>query len=270
MGKSSLKSTIINLARIFFIFSCLSFVFAEDNPQAAAKQKDLTDLDVANLRDEPSGKNEKLTSLQAQARVYRNEGIKMQRSGNLSEAMSLYLKAVQLDPFYAVAFNDLGVIYEANGLLDQAEEAYLRSTRIDPNYLSPYSNLASLYEAKRDLRNAAYYWKKRAELGDPQDIWTQKARRRLEDLRLVLKDKHADPEEENIIDLNKYTAIKKSILRYDDRALARNYFDKAKVSYKKNDHLTALKYAVDAQLLDPKNKEIDAFIEKLQTRLLSK
>ncbi|MCX5697681.1 MAG: tetratricopeptide repeat protein [Candidatus Omnitrophica bacterium] len=284
MGPSSLKKTISVLTFVFIAFGCLPLVFAGENSDTTVNDKNLAQsreaFDIekypdlyasANLENEKSRSDkEKLTTLQTQARVYRNEGLQQQRAGNNLEAMGLYLKAVQLDPFYAVVYNDLGVVYEANGLLDRAEESYLKSTRIDPGYLSPYSNLASLYEAKRDLKNAAYYWKKRAQMGDPDDIWTQKARRRLEDLRLVLKDNNPGPSEENIIDLTKYVAIKKSIMRYDDHALARDYFDKAKTYFKKSDYVTALKYAVDALLLDPENKEIDEFVEKLQTRLLSK
>ncbi|MCX5713558.1 MAG: tetratricopeptide repeat protein [Candidatus Omnitrophica bacterium] len=258
-------------------------VFAEEDSHQAAnnnftQSREAFDIEKspdvyssASLVDDKTQKNNnRLTTFQSQARIYRNDGLTQQRAGNLSEAMSLYLKALQLDPFYAVAYNDLGVIYEAQGLYDQAEECYLKSSRIDPGYLSPYSNLASLYEAKRDLKNAAYYWKKRAQMGTSDDIWTQKAKRRLEDLRLVLKDKSTDASEENVIDLTKYVAIKKSIMRYDDHALARNYFDKAKLYYKKGDCVSSLKFAVDAQLLDPENKEIDEFVEKLQTRLLSR
>ncbi len=284
MGSFSLKKTIIVLTRLLVVFGCLPLVFAGENSDTTISDKNFAQsreaFDIEKNLDaysssslenakSPSAKN-KLTALQVQARIYRNDGLQQQRAGNNLEAMGLYSKAIQLDPFYAVAYNDLGVVNEANGLLDRAEVCYLKSTRIDPGYLSPYSNLASLYEAKRDLKNAAYYWKKRAQMGDPDDIWTQKARRRLEDLRLVLKDKNPGPSEENIIELTKYVAIKKSIMRYDDHALARNYFDKAKVYFKKNDYAPALKYAVDALLLDPENKEIDEFVEKLQTRLLSR
>jgi tetratricopeptide (TPR) repeat protein len=284
MGKLSLKSTVFSIARVLMIFGCLPLAFAEKAPRQSSKNNnDFTQsreafeiekatgiYSAAGAKDKLPKNKDALTSLQLQARVYREEGLAQQRAGNLLEAKGLYLKSLQLDPFYAEAFNDLGVTYEALESPEQAEECYLKSIRIDPGYLSPYTNLASLYETRRDLKNAAYYWKKRAQLGNPDDPWTQKARRRLEDLRLVLKDKSSDPQEENILDLTKYVAIKKSIMRYDDRALARNYFDKAKLYYRQNDCVTALKFAVDAQLLDPQNKEIEEYIEKLQTRLLSK
>ena len=97
----------------------------------------------------------KLTVIQNQARTYRDQGLYLQRVGRLDEAMALFQKAIELDPGYAVAFNDLGVVYEAKGMPARAEQSYLRAIEIDPDYLSPYSNLAIYYENTRDLEKAA-------------------------------------------------------------------------------------------------------------------
>ncbi len=122
--------------------------------------------------------------LHLQAQQYRQAGLEKQRIGNLSEAMSLYQKAIAVDPGYAVAYNDLGVVYEAMGLPARAEESYLKALKIDPGYLGAYTNLALFYENKRDLEKAAFYWGKRAQIGSPDDPWTQKAARRLKDIRM--------------------------------------------------------------------------------------
>ncbi|MDD5097631.1 MAG: tetratricopeptide repeat protein, partial [Candidatus Omnitrophica bacterium] len=103
--------------------------------------------------------------LQEQARKYREAGLEYQSTGNLPEAMSLYQKAIAIDPTYPDPYNDLGVVYEAAGFNDRAEESYLKALKIDPNYLSAYSNLAFFYENKRDLEKAAFFWQKRADLG---------------------------------------------------------------------------------------------------------
>jgi hypothetical protein len=60
------------------------------------------------------------------------------------------------------------------------------------------------------------------------------------------------------------------VLKYDEKALAKMYFDNAKTSYQRDDYVAAMKLASDAHLLDPSNKSIIEFIEKLQTRLLSR
>jgi tetratricopeptide (TPR) repeat protein len=217
------------------------------------------------------GKKEELTVLEEQARSYREEGIKAQDIGDLDSAMKLYQKAVEVDPAYAVAYNDLGVIYEAKGMIDRAEESYLKAVKIDPYYLSTYTNLALFYEEKRELSKAAYCWKKRAELGDFNDLWTQKARQRLEDIRLSLSPMPVrESREQNVLKLMKDVANEKYILGHDDKMLAHKHFIKAKDSYAKSDYATAIKEALDARHLDPDNKDIMEFIERTQHRALSR
>jgi tetratricopeptide (TPR) repeat protein len=185
--------------------------------------------------------------------------------------MAFYQKAVQLDPAYAVAYNDLGIVCEAKGFMERAEESYLQAIKVNPNYLSAYTNLALVYENKRDLQKAAFYWKRRSELGSQDDPWTEKAKKRTEDIELVLsKTPWQDEREQEVVGLLKETSIQKSILKKDDSALARKHFEKAKQSYDKQDYATAIKEALDALQLDPANPEIDEFIAKVQTRALSK
>ena len=220
---------------------------------------------------EPGSEYEDQYSLLTQARKYREEGLKYQEMGNLSEAKLRYQKAVTLDPNYAVAYNDLGVIYEGEGSLDNAEECYLKAIKIDPTYLSSYTNLAFFYENKRNLKEDEFYWSKRAELGSPDDPWTQKATRRLKDIRSVLNDRSfGDEREEEVLGLIKDIAVDKSTFNKSNKELARVYFEKAKKSFNNGDLSAAIKQAIDAQQLDQNNKEIEEFIEKAQLRALSR
>lgn len=210
-------------------------------------------------------------ALQEQARQYRQAGLENQRMGNLPAAMSLYQKAIAIDPGYAVAYNDLGVVYEAANFPERAEESYLKSIKIDPDYSSAYTNLALFYENQRDLEKAAYYWAKRSALGSPDDPWAQKAASRLKDIRLVLSNRPiADQREEDVLGLMKDAAVYKSVLNKDDKALAQVHFLKAKQSYNRGDLATAIKEALDAQYLNQNNPEIEAFIEKAELRALSR
>ncbi|MCX5706894.1 MAG: tetratricopeptide repeat protein [Candidatus Omnitrophica bacterium] len=212
-----------------------------------------------------------LTELQKEAINYRQEGVKAQDAGDLDSAMKMYQKAVEIDSYYAVAYNDLGVIYEAKGEAERAEESYIKAIRIDPYFLSAYSNLALFYEGKRDLAKAAYCWKKRAELGNLEDPWTQKAKSRIEDIRMSLSaNPLADAQERQVVGLMKDIANEKDILRHDDKAMARKHFKKAKESYNKQDYAAAVKEALDAQYLDQDNKEIEEFITQAQKRALSR
>lgn len=211
------------------------------------------------------------TYLQRTARLYRIQGYELQRLGNIEGALALYQKAVELDPSYSIAYNDLGIIFESKGMIDRAEESYLRAVRADPTFLSAYSNLAVVYENKRDLEKAAFYWQKRAQMGLASDPWTQKARQRLDDIHLVLSDRPLeDKREKEVFGLLKDVENQKSTLRQDDKVLSNKHFEKAKAHYKNANYAAAIKEALDAQQLNPSNKEIDSFIEKAQLRALSR
>jgi len=284
MRNFSLRSIIIDITIIIFILFLSSFVYAqhlgldsadnrgfvESSSVPEAKKGTVVFKDPAP--GEPSWKEEKnLTALQKQARAYRIQGLELQRIGNLDEATVFYQKAVQIDPVYAVAFNDLGIVYETRGFIDRAEDCYLQAIKVNPNYLSAYTNLALIFESKRDLEKAAFYWKKRFELGSPDDPWTEKAKQRVVDISLVSSTRpREDQREQEIMALLEKTAFEQSILRKEDKALANKHFEKAKQNYDKKDYATAIKEAFNALQLDPANQEIDKFIEKVQNRALSK
>lgn len=220
-------------------------------------------------------KEEDLTSLQKEARLYRSQGLEAQRVGNLELAMAFYKKALEMDPAYAVIYNDLGVIYETQKATALAEESYLKAIRIDPEYLSAYSNLALLYETRRDLEKAAFYWQKRIQLGLPDDPWTAKAKRRLEDINIILGKENTGIDEpltskrkQEILSLRKSLRDKEPKSKQSDKQLAKDYFEKAKLSYQQGDDLAAFTQASDALQLDPDNDKIVEFIGKVQKRLL--
>lgn len=208
------------------------------------------------------------SDLKDQAILYRSQGLELQRIGKLDEALSLYQKAVQLDPHFIVAFNDMGILYEAKGQPKQAEESYLKAIELEPGYLSSYSNLALLYESQRDFEKAARYWQKRIDLGSADDPWTQKAQERLDDLFLILGNRPQDIRERQVAGFLRDVAGQKQFQNVDRDTSAQEYFTKAQLLYKKGKELEALKEALRAQQLDQNNSEIAAFVEKVQRRLL--
>lgn len=273
MSNPSSKNIIKNIIFIFLVLGFPFVLFAQGPIKKTASGQGISETKketTAVIPKVSSQEEESLSELQKQARDYRAKGFQLQQMGNLESALSYYQKAIELDPSYAIVYNDLGVIYEANGQIDRAEDSYLQSIKTDPNYLSAYSNLALLYEHKRDLKKAAFYWQKRVKLGSPDDPWTERARKRLEDIRLVLGDMGIGVGEQEVVDLTQNILDQKALLRQSNKELAKYYFKKAKVSYKKGDEIGAFRQAVDAFQLDPNNDEIQEFIAKLQTRLLSK
>jgi Tfp pilus assembly protein PilF len=60
-------------------------------------------------------------------------GINVAQRGLWREAIYRWEKAVEVDPSYAAAFNDLAIAYEHEGQLDKARKAYERAIELEPN-----------------------------------------------------------------------------------------------------------------------------------------
>lgn len=244
------------LAILIITISSISFLFAQEkDPLSIYKEQEV------------------LSELQKQARFYRAQGLESQHAGNIDTAMSFYQKAIQLDPTYAATYNDLGIIYESKGDMENAEKNYLMALTLDPYFLSAYTNLALLYEFKRDFKKASSFWEKRVEFGLVGEYWTEKARKRLQDIDLVMYgDNFRSKEfvETEVIDLTKDVLDQKYIIRDNDSALSNKFLKISKQSYNNQDYAAALKWAIDAYQLDPANKEIEEFIRVIQARMLSK
>lgn len=215
--------------------------------------------------------------LKEEARFYREKGYEVQRSGDLDTAMGYYQKAVELDPLYAAAYNDLGVVYDIKGLKDRAEKCYLKTINLDPNYQSVYFNLANLYEEKGNFRKAADYWKKRIKIGDPNDPWTQKAKQRLANIGILCPDIADQLKYEETRKLMKDVSQKKDYLaattpeavteEKEKKEKAKRLFLSAQANYSKGNFAAALKYAATAQCFDPSNSEIEKFVDKVRGKI---
>ncbi|HEX6972887.1 MAG TPA: tetratricopeptide repeat protein [Vicinamibacterales bacterium] len=59
-------------------------------------------------------------------------GIKVAQSGLWKEALYRWEKAVELDPTYAAAWNNLAIGYEHEGRFDDARKAYEKAVALDP------------------------------------------------------------------------------------------------------------------------------------------
>ena len=62
-------------------------------------------------------------------------GIKVAQNGLWKEATYRWEKAVQLDPTYAEAWNNLAIGYEQEGRFKEAENAYQKALALDPKNL---------------------------------------------------------------------------------------------------------------------------------------
>ncbi|KAG9393601.1 Glycosyl transferase family 41 [Carpediemonas membranifera] len=81
-----------------------------------------------------------------------------------AEAIEHLKLAIELDPTYAPAHNNLGTAYRALGNLPDAVASYLQAVKLDPNYADPYSNLGNVLKHGGDYRKALQYYTKALQL----------------------------------------------------------------------------------------------------------
>ena len=78
-------------------------------------------------------------------------GINVAQRGLWREAIYRWEKAVELDPMYAAAFNDLGIAYEHEGQMDKARKAYEKAIAIEPNN----SQIRQNYDLFKEINDRA-------------------------------------------------------------------------------------------------------------------
>jgi Tfp pilus assembly protein PilF len=76
-------------------------------------------------------------------------GINVAQRGLWREAIYRWEKAVQLDPGYGAAYNDLAIAYEHEGMLDKARKAYERAIELSPNN----SQIRQNYELFKEIND---------------------------------------------------------------------------------------------------------------------
>jgi Tfp pilus assembly protein PilF len=81
-------------------------------------------------------------------------GMDVAQRGLWREAIYRWEKAVQIDPTYAAAFNDLAVAYEHEGQLDKARQAYEKAIALEPNNTQIRQNY-DLFKEINDRAGAA-------------------------------------------------------------------------------------------------------------------
>lgn len=153
---------------------------------------------LADEQNQPLAGETGLSESRKQALIYRLEGLRLQKSGNIEVALSFFQKAIETDPALAAAYNDIGIIYETMDSPEPAEKAYLEAIKLDQEFAGPYANLALLYESQDQMDKAVFHWARRAEMGIEEDPWRKKAKDRCDELvesMPELKDKQLEAEE---------------------------------------------------------------------------
>ena len=83
----------------------------------------------------------------AQAQV--EFGIAVARRNLWNEATYRWERAVEIDPTYAAAYNNLAIAYERAGEFDKARDAYERAVELEPDNLMIQQN----YDLFREIKD---------------------------------------------------------------------------------------------------------------------
>ena len=81
-------------------------------------------------------------------------GIAVAQKGLWREAIYRWERAVQIDPTYGAAYNDLAVGYEHEGQLDKARQAYEKALELEPANVQIRQNY-ELFKEINDRSGAA-------------------------------------------------------------------------------------------------------------------
>ncbi|HLS31771.1 MAG TPA: tetratricopeptide repeat protein [Flavobacteriaceae bacterium] len=92
------------------------------------------------------------------------KGIDEMQQENFDQAVKYFQHAVEIDPEFAFAWDNLGLSYRNLNQFDQAIEAYEQSLTIDPNGMMPMQNIAIAYQYKKEYKKAIGAFKKLAEV----------------------------------------------------------------------------------------------------------
>ena len=76
-------------------------------------------------------------------------GISVARAGLWDEAAYRWERAVEIDPTYAAAWNNLGIAYEQRGMFEEALEAYETALDLEPDNL----NIQQNYDLFREIHD---------------------------------------------------------------------------------------------------------------------
>ena len=88
------------------------------------------------------------------ARAQVEFGIEVAQRGLWREAIYRWQRAIEIDPTYAAAFNDLAVGYEHEGEFEKARDAYERALKLEPDNVQIRQNY-ELFKEINDRRRSA-------------------------------------------------------------------------------------------------------------------
>jgi tetratricopeptide (TPR) repeat protein len=88
------------------------------------------------------------------AEAYNERGVVYDDKDQFDLAISDYTKAIEINPKFAVAYNNRGGVYDGIGQYDQAISDYTKAIEINPKLAEVYNNRAFAYYTKNQYNQA--------------------------------------------------------------------------------------------------------------------
>ena len=127
----------LSIFKILFLILFTSFILLPIHPASAETKTFETKQKVAKAY------NRNINNLSATEWFER--GYKLGKSGNNSDAVKAFSKAIELNPRYAKAYYNRGVVYGKLGNDQQAIKDYNKAIELDPRDASAYGNRGVSY-----------------------------------------------------------------------------------------------------------------------------
>lgn len=98
--------------------------------------------------------------------AHNNVGISLRENGRLTDAVTAFSKAISIKKDYFQAYNNLGVALHALGRLKDALSAFLKAISMKKNYAEAFSNMGGVLHEQRKFGEAIAAYEKALEI-DP-------------------------------------------------------------------------------------------------------
>ena len=107
------------------------------------------------------------------AQLAYDDGMEYINDGDIENAILKFTKAVEIDPNFAFAWDNMGISYRKNEQYEKAIEAYLKSLEIYPEGRLPLLNIAITYNLNKQYQEAVTYYNKFIEIysEDPEGYY---------------------------------------------------------------------------------------------------
>jgi tetratricopeptide (TPR) repeat protein len=100
------------------------------------------------------------TSQNVLAQLAYDDGLDYMQENDYESAILKFKKAIEIDPKFAFAWDNLGISYRKTNQYEQAIEAYKKSLEINPEGRMPLMNIAMTYNLKKQYNEAIKHYNK--------------------------------------------------------------------------------------------------------------